>query len=225
MIDSCQDTKLVWALAGSRFQVFMQAYQEGKQVKEWSGWGGKRRVPCLLRIAIFFFFFCSLEDLNQREMPYILCFSYLIHKCIELMPHFQDFFLFLFICRIPILFYVIVFILLLEAPLSLCSPYFYCNSCHLKLFSMCVFVSDLSYVTYFCVHMSSVHVRLSVYYKLITVYYFSFICMFLRLLSVHFIYCFQCCHVNLWWTPDTFCLSAVPQWTSTLPVTHLHHIW
>lgn len=90
---------------------------------------GKRRVPRLLRIVIFLFF-STVDDLNQKKTSYILWFSYLVHKCIELMPRFQDVFLsfFFVICKTLILSYEFMFILLFGAPLSLCSPYVYCSS-------------------------------------------------------------------------------------------------
>lgn len=82
---------------------------------------GERRVPCLLRIVIFLFF-STLDDLNQRETSHILCFSYLMGKCIEsaIFSLVFSFFLsfFFVICRTHILFNVITCIIFLVAPLS-----------------------------------------------------------------------------------------------------------
>ena len=116
--------ELGWHSRSSCFHI-----RKGKEERSDHVGVGKSRVPCLLRIVIFPFF-STVDDLKQKKTSYILWFSYLIHKCPELMPCFQDFFLsfFFVICRTLILSYVIMFILLFRAPLSLYSPYFYCNS-------------------------------------------------------------------------------------------------
>lgn len=116
--------ELGWDSRSSCFHI-----RKGKEERSDHVGVGKRRVPRLLRIVIFLFF-STVDDLNQKKASYILWFSYLVHKCIELMPRFQDVFLsfFFVICKTLILSYEFMFILLFGAPLSLCSPYVYCSS-------------------------------------------------------------------------------------------------